>query len=354
MFVKMRPTLQRVFAFSLLALLMGLALLFHQVLNGWEQTILQSSERYRDLASGEVAERVTTYLDEAPLAVVQFEKQIKYGLVDSKKIDSVEEGLLSLLLANGNISEATLTYADSKGTDKAGNILIDRASAGQVSVLRSTTAGEFVSKRTWLRGTHFVSQARALTRKALARATPTRPVVASGDPTAHPTFQTAANRFYGQLIPTDLYWSQMDELLPEARRRVELSVQKTVEDSGHFAGVLRVGLLKSKIDGAVRQHIGGVAKGDPHLIFLCDNQGRLITGFGESGSRNRFGGRFADCARRRAASGSEGTPGPGPEECRCEPAGCRNFLSLRKRHLSLYLSLPARHPGLDRRDRSAP
>ena len=281
MFVKMRPTLQRVFAFSLLALLMGLALLFHQVLNGWEQTILQSSERYRDLASREVAERVTTYLDEAPLAVVQFEKQIKYGLVDSKKIDSVEEGLLSLLLANGNISEATLTYADSKGTDKAGNILIDRASAGQVSVLRSTTAGEFVSKRTWLRGTHFVSQARALTRKALARATPTRPVVASGDPTAHPTFQTAANRFYGQLIPTDLYWSQMDELLPEARRRVELSVQKTVEDSGHFAGVLRVGLLKSKIDGAVRQHIGGVAKGDPHLIFLCDNQGRLITGFGD-------------------------------------------------------------------------
>ena len=49
---------------------------------------------------------------------------------------------------------------------------------------------------------------------------------------------------------------------------------------GHFAGVLRVGLLKSKIDGAVRQNITGVTDGDPHLIFLCDNRGRLITGWG--------------------------------------------------------------------------
>ena len=75
-----------------------------------------------------------------------------------------------------------------------------------------------------------------------------------------PSYQTAANRFYGQTIATDLHWSQIDELLPEARRRVELSVQRTIEDSsGHFAGVLRVGLFKSEIDGAVRQKIAGVA-----------------------------------------------------------------------------------------------
>jgi hypothetical protein len=39
----------------MLALMLGLSLLFYQVLKGWEQTILQSSERYRDLASREVA-----------------------------------------------------------------------------------------------------------------------------------------------------------------------------------------------------------------------------------------------------------------------------------------------------------
>jgi adenylate cyclase len=282
----MRPTLRNIFAFSLMALLLGLALLFYQVLKGWQQTILESSERYRDLAGREVAQRVTAYLNEAPLAVAQFEQQIEFG-------DSVERGLLSLLLANDNISEATLTYADSKGTDDEGNLLTDRATAGQVAVLRSITAGEFVSKRTWSSGVKFVSETRSLARSATAKSMTA--IVPAGDPTAHPTFQTAV-RLYGQLISTDLHWSQIDESLPEAERRVELSVQKTIEvgshgvaaaaasgrglSPGHFAGVLRVGLLKSKIDGAVRQNITGAAEGDPHLIFLCDNQGRLITGWG--------------------------------------------------------------------------
>ena len=277
----MRLTLQRVFAFSLLALLMGLSLLFYQVLNGWERTLLQSSERYRDLVARGVAQRVSNYLDEAPMAISRFDQLIKYGLIDTKKIDSVEQGLLSLLMANDKLSEATLTYADRKGTDHDGNTLIDRASARQLAVLRSTTDGEFVIRRTWFNGKQFVSQTGSLTRKGPAKAASNAAIVPSVDPTAHPTFQTAVNRFYGQTISTDLHWSQIDELLPEARRRVELSVQRTIEDSsGHFAGVLRVGLFKSEIDGAVRQKTAGVAQGDPHLIFLCDTQGRLITGWG--------------------------------------------------------------------------
>ncbi len=276
-----RPTLRQVFVFSMLALMLGLSLLFYQVLKGWEQTILQSSERYRDLASREVAQRVTNYLDEAPMAVTQFEQQVKYGVIDAQKIDSVEQGLFSVLLANENISEATYTYAHRKGADRNGNMLIDRASAGQVAALRSTIPGEYVCKRTWFNGSQFVSQVGSLAQPASVRTTSTTPIVPTADPTAHPTFQTPVNQFYGQLISTDLHWSQLDESLPEAKRRVELSVQKTIEDSSaHFAGVLRVGFLKSKIDGAVRQRITSQTETDPHLIFLCDNQGRLITGWG--------------------------------------------------------------------------
>jgi adenylate cyclase len=278
---KMRPTLQKVFALSLLALVIGLALLSYPVLRGWEQTLLQSSERYRDLVAREVAQRVTNYLDEAPRAISRFDQEIQYGLIDTGKKESVEQGLLSLLLDNEKLSEATLTYAKRRGTDANGNILIDRNSAGQVAVFRSSTAGEFIIKRTWFDGKEFVSQIGRLKPDQRTGMAPLGPVIPSVDPTAHPTFQTAANRFYGQTIPTDLHWSQLDELLPEAQRRVELSVQRTVEDaSGHFAGVLRVGLFKSEIDGAVRQNITGVMKGDPPLIFLCDSQGRLITGWG--------------------------------------------------------------------------
>jgi adenylate cyclase len=281
MLLKMRPTLQRVFAFSLLALLIGLSLLFYQVLKGWEQTLLQSSERYRALVAREVAQRVLNYLDEAPKAINRFDGQIKYGLIDTRKTDSVEQGLLTLLLANDKISEATLTYAHRRGTDPNGNLLIERASAGQVTVLRSTTDGEYIIRRTWFNGKQFVSQTGTLTREGTTKARPLNSIIPAVDPTVHPTFQTAANRFYGQTISTDLHWSQIDELLPEARRRVELSVQRTIEDSsGQFAGVLRVGLFKSEIDDAVRQNITGLPQGDPHLIFLCDTQGRLITGWG--------------------------------------------------------------------------
>jgi len=240
---KMRPTLQRVFVFSLLALLIGLALLSYPVLRGWEQTLLQSSERYRDQVAREVAQRVTNYLDEAPRAISRFDQEIQYGLIDTRKTESVEQGLLSLLLANDKLSEATLTYAKRTGTDANGNILIDRDSAGQVAVFRSTTAGEFIIKKTWFKERQFVSQMGRLNPHQPARIVALGPVFPSVDPTAHPTFQTAANRFYGQTIPTDLHWSQLDELLPEAQRRVELSVQRTIEDAtGHFAGVLRVGL----------------------------------------------------------------------------------------------------------------
>jgi len=281
MIAKLRPTLRQVFSFSLLGLLLGLAVLFYLVLHGLEKTLLRSSERYRDLASREVAQQVTAYLNEAPMAVTHFEQEVKYGLIDPRKTDSVEQGLLSLLLANDNISEATLTYANSTGKGQTANLVIDQASAGQLAVLRSTTVGEFISKKTWFNGSQFVSQSVILRGNPTAGATASTPVIPSVDPTAHYTFQTAVYDDYGQLISTDLHWSQLDEGLPEVKRRVEVSVQKTIEDShAHFAGVLRVGLMKSQIDQAVRIHITDQTEGDPHLIFLCDNQGRLITGFG--------------------------------------------------------------------------
>jgi adenylate cyclase len=277
----MRPTLRQVFGFSLLGLLLGLSLLFYLVLNGSQKTILRSAENYRELVSREVVRLVTTYLYEAPLAVTHFEQEVKYGRIDPKNLDSVERGLLSILLANNNISEATLTYANRKGMNPDGSVVTDPASAGQVAVLRSTTTGEFVSKRTWFNGKQFVSRSSVLTQASLLSGKPSTAFVPALDPTAHPTFQGAL-KFEGRLISTDLHWAQIDETLPEAQRRVEVSVQKSINDSEvHFVGVLRVGLMKSQIDGAVEPATTGLAAGDLHLIFICDNQGRLITGFGK-------------------------------------------------------------------------
>lgn len=276
-----RFTLRQVIALSLTGLVCGLGLLFYLVLDGSAKSILHSAERYREFASLEVENDVTAYLSKAPAAVRAFERQLDYGLIDPASPDSIQKGLLSLLLADPNISEATLTYGQSAGFDQNGAIVVNPASAGQVEILRASMPERYLETRTWNDGGRFLSQSKVFQPGATNAATSPSAVPAE-DPTKHLTFQTTASRqFYGQLIAADLHWSQIDENLPESSRRVEVSVQKAVTDSdGKFVGVLRVGLTKDSIDQAVRLRLTAPGETDPHLIFLCDNQGRLITGLG--------------------------------------------------------------------------
>ena len=289
MSAKFSPTLRQVFALSLLGLLLGLGLLFYLIFNGSERTILESSEQLRDRTSREMVNRVSDYLQEAPMAVADFERQIKYGLVDPAKVDSIHDGLMSLLLANQNISEASFTYATSPGLAPNKDILINHSSAGEVSVFNS--GGRFVSRRTWFDGKQFLSQTTEL--QGSPRENPSRihDAIPATDPTSHLTFTTPISHDWkGTLIWTDLHWSQLDQGLPENQRHVEVSVQKSVTDSqSRFAGVLRVGLMKEQIDNSVHVKTADSPKADPYLIFLCTNDGRLITGLGDNDRITEFG-----------------------------------------------------------------
>jgi adenylate cyclase len=274
---KWRPTLRQVFAVSLLGLVLALGGLLGLGSSGSKRTILRGAENYRELAARFIASRVTDYLDQAPAAVHDFERKAQYGLIDFKDTASVQRALLALLLANDNLSEATLTYAGTIGPANHGNAKIDPATAGQIALVRADRPGGFVRRLTWYEDGKFVAAS-----DILMPDSPARPMHSSvvPDPTQHLTFLTAFHDDYGQIITTDLHWAQLDVGLPESQRRVEVSVQKTIEDGqGHFAGVLRIGLLADKVDDAVEQHITGPGQPDQHLIFLCDQQGRLITGF---------------------------------------------------------------------------
>jgi len=282
MLANLRPTLRRVFVLSLLGLALSLALLFYLVLDGSKRTILESAERSRNSISREVVLRVTDYLNEAPLAVAHFEKLVVYGLVDTKSARSIQDGLLSLLLANGHISEATFTFAESTGFDSEKNIQLNRASEGQVTLFRTSAGNHIALNVTRFDGAQFVVASGRPSRHGAPFVGPETP---TADPASHPTFQVPAREDRkGRLLWTDLHWSQLDEALPKEMRRVEVSVQKAIDNSsGEFAGVLRIGLFKENIDLPVRKHITGSEEKDPHLIFLCDKEGRLITGFGERG-----------------------------------------------------------------------
>lgn len=272
----LRPTLRQVFALSLLGLLLSLVLLFFLVFDGSWQTILETSGRLRDLASREVGNRVSDYLNEAPKAVSLFEKQISFAIVDPGNPDSVRTSLLSLLLANKNISEASFTYGTRTGFDSNGDPVITKSTAGQVTVFL-TPEGRLQCRDTWFDGKQFVSR----TSEAFLKSSPVEAPGPAMDPTLHATFLTPAGKnSEDELLSTDLHWSQLDDALPQKERRVEMSVLKSVKNNQlRFAGVIRIGLMKEQIDRAVHLDVVEKGKPNPYLIFLCDSEGRLITGF---------------------------------------------------------------------------
>lgn len=279
-----KPTFGQVFAFSFVGLIVILGLLFHLVSVNSRNTIAESSEHLRDQAAGAIGERLTRFLDEAPETVHQFQRQLEEGLVEARDPQAIERALFSHVLANGDLSELTLTYAEAEGFDADGYVTLAAEPRGQWSVLRTHDANRV--EHLWSRHLHqengaFVAERRDLGPKTrFATATWVRePGDRFSDPTTHPTFITPARRdFRGQLLWSDLHWSQLDVDLPAAERRVEVSVQQAVTDAGgRFVGVLRAGLSTRKLDDTVRHSLLAEGEKDTHRTFLCDDQGRLIT-----------------------------------------------------------------------------
>jgi len=291
-----KPTLGRIFGLSIIGLAAVLGLLFYVVFDESQQTIMESSDRIRDQASNEISERVASFLSKAPEAVRQFQLELNRGLVDGRDLLAIESAQFGLLLSNRDISEVTFTYAVQTGFDANGNIQLAASPRGQISVMRGTDdRGE---ERWWSRhvrqeGEGFAAESRELESSARFSALPLRREGTTDipDPTLHPTFMTPASQnFFGQLLWSDLHWSQLDVQLPATQRRAEVSVQQAITDAeGNFAGVLRVGLLTQQLDRAVQLRLAPPGRTDPHRIFICDAEGRLITPLSASDRLQEFG-----------------------------------------------------------------
>jgi adenylate cyclase len=280
---KTKPTLQQVFGISLLGLTAILTLLFLIVFNGSRTEIEESSERIRETASREIADRVTRILALPPAIALQFQYEMAHGLLDPRDPREIEPALAALLLFNRNLGEVTLTSGVQKGFDGNGDILLEASPREQWSVFRAM--GAKGSSQIWSRHVHqengqFVADRRELIPTLKFAALPMKREPGTlADPTTDLTFATPASYdFYGMPIPSDLHWSKLDAAMPESQARVEVSVQQAITDSaGAFLGVLRVGVLAEQLDDAMKLHLAPAGQVDPHRIFLCDNQGRLIT-----------------------------------------------------------------------------
>lgn len=279
---RIRITLARLFTLSLFLLIALLALLFFSLFRSSRNSVVQAADHLRDESSRQLAEKVTSYLTQATDVQESFQSEIIHGVFDPKEINALEAALFSFILTNPNLSEISFTFGEKMGYEPNGDLLLSLSGRGEMSLFRtkSDPLAPIDTRYTHEKEGKWISQLRKRTQEnALWRPHFVREAHKAADPTTHLTFITPANLFnVGKNLWSDLHWSQIDKNLPEKERRVEVSVQKTVEDEkGDFLGVLRVGLFQKKIDKITQLKLAPHDPKDPHIVFITDTSGELIT-----------------------------------------------------------------------------
>jgi len=275
-----RFTLAQVFFAALAAATLLVGLLLYVFVEGSRAAILKGSDKLRDAAARHVEKLVQAELGVAQGAVEAVEQQLRFRVASADDLEAVEAVLFGELLDRPRLSEITFTRASRVGFDAEGKsqLLPER---WQLSVLRA--AGEPVSVHTRLTrpsGSRFLAEVRERPPGAPLVGTPMRPVGEVQDPAAHLTFvTTASEQNRGVALWSDLHYSAVDA--GSSDQRVVVTVQKAIETpDAKLVGVLRVGLLIGQLDAIARLRVDERDAEDPHRIFLCDEQGRLITRLG--------------------------------------------------------------------------
>ncbi len=274
-------TLGRALALSLGALALGGALLLGLLLRRWGDSLLAASERLRDTASRGAEAVVTGALGRAESALGDVERQARGGALSLDEPLSVERALFTVLTSNTDLAEVTVTGARTIAGDPEARFAPD--GRWQVSVYsEGNEPSRIVTRYSHQERGRFVAEVRRRPPGSYGlRAVPmARADTDAEDPTDHPTFTStvAHHRFSPDPLWTDLHYAELDERLPEGRRRVVVTAMKVLDDaSGRFRGVIRVGMLASRLEEVARLRVDADDPRDPHRVFVADAEGRLVT-----------------------------------------------------------------------------
>ncbi len=280
---KIRITLAQLFSISLIGLIALLGLLFYQLLLTLHDSVIQASNNLRADASREFAEKVTAFLNQVQQVEDNFQAEINHDVFDPKDPIALETFLFAAILKNNNLSEIALIYGEKIGYDADGNILLAPTGRGEMSLFRASSqeSAPIDTLFVYQKNGQWVSQKRARSAQNDLFDTPFDQMQTQSveDPTTSLTFITPAKEQYtNESLWSDLHWSQIDKDLPKGQQRVEVSVQRTVTDSkGNFLGVLRVSLFDKQIDTISQFKLIPNDQHDPHLVFITDSSGELVT-----------------------------------------------------------------------------
>jgi len=249
-------TLPRFFALAVGSLAALAALVLALSVRTSSAAVLRVGESARDARAAQVVTSVEADLSAAEEAVQDFERAIAEGIVDDEDPRRLQDYLTAELIARRGLTELTLTSARLLDYEPAGDARLAAAGRRQLSLWRDAAG--------------------AIGRRVAADFAPG----ATGDPTTHDTFRAAAHRdSRGQALWSDLAFAERDAGLPPQARRKALTVQKAIfvkapGGAERLVGVLRAGIVSNTLD---RLGAAPADPGDPHRLFLCDTNGRLIT-----------------------------------------------------------------------------
>jgi adenylate cyclase len=272
-------SLGQVFLATIPVLAALLGLLSYLILQGSRQSVIESSRSLLEATGSFIGDEIESYLGGAQKAIDDVERQIRYGACHAEDALSVESHLFAGVLNDPNLAEIAFTHAVKLGYDADLQMRVSDEGRWQVSVFREGAGdGSPIHTRfTYKEKGRFVSDLRRRAGGAgLRSASNVRMDGAPPDPTEHLTFKTtASSTLYGHAVWSDLSYTELDERLPEPQQRVVVTVMKAVEDQGgRFVGVVRVAILTREIDRKIKSE---TEKNKPSRIFLCDNDGRLVS-----------------------------------------------------------------------------
>jgi adenylate cyclase len=271
-----KPSLNQVFALTLLGLFALLGLLLYGAQSASRQSIVDSSETLRRAASEHISGRVEAYLQEVEKGLQDFETRIRRGVTEAASPEAVERDLFAALLSAPNATGLSFTHASSLGFDAEGARRLAEEGRWQVMVYREAIGREspLVTRYVHRVAGRFVTDERRMLSGPFVRA-PGGPA----DPAEHVTFVQAASQEQTgvgepRVLWSDLSYFESDASLPEKERRSVVTAQRAVaDDRGGFVGVVRFGLRTETVDRIVAEE---AKEASPQRVFLCDEQGRLV------------------------------------------------------------------------------
>jgi adenylate cyclase len=269
-----RFTLVGLFFSTILGITLLVLGLFIAFLASSRRSMLESAQLERESAALRVEASVGAALSRTERAVQNIELAIRYGAGDLSSGASIEPLLFTELLLGPEFVEIELRRAEASIADPNAH------EPWQVTVFRAYANPEspIFTRRVVFEQGHFVRELRARPPGGDLQSGTFRALGVTDDPTTRPAPLTAGTPSSGGVRFGDLTYAEWDAQTGVARGRVVLDAEKALEDgAGASQGLIRVSLSTQALDEIANAKVNPRDPQDPHRVFLCDTNGRLIT-----------------------------------------------------------------------------